>query len=539
MASSNLILMRLKSDEFIKLDIYNNFYENICKPLYEKNKYWALIQTLFNPKKFGEIKDKYNINSMNIEKILYGYRYCINELLSDEACDDDDNDNDDNKKDYLYSSLYDRNYLSLKYYPGSDIRDEPYYELYSKIKKHFNEKPNDEGCYVCLCKNGYYHSVPSGFPGSQESSLKCPRCNKEIGAIFNEKFDENNKELKTEYEIVKRENYFRIFRDEAEIDELKKDKNKREQFYKINPMTLRVFEEKYMNRLYEKEKGLPNNIEKNYYLRDNKIIRNLSQISYRLLNYILYSHLFFARIFINSERFDRYKPKDMSWGETLNVSFELLKNELSKKGINSIEIFMNNIFKELFEKLHEKEIINEYKDLIDFENELEKLIQEKIKKSSEEIKKYEENIKNNNNDKTSAINLLNETYDKDLYDKKEYPCYEYFYYSDYLDENYLMNNILALNDANKYPLLNKYINYKKDKKNEDDKYSLSKFILFNKVLNLISEKYSHKITREYAENTLIKETEIYKNAENSKLIDKFIKFYNELKIDDSKKKEIK
>jgi len=540
MASSNLILMRLKSDEFIKLDIYNNFFENICKPLYEKNKYWVLIQTLFNPKKFGEIKDKYNINSMNIEKILYGYRYCINELLSDEACDDDDdNDNDDNKKDYLYSSLYDRNYLSLKYYPGSDIRDEPYYELYSKIKKHFNEKPNDEGCYVCLCKNGYYHSVPSGFPGSQESSLKCPRCNKEIGAIFNEKFDENNNELKTEYEIVKRENYFRIFRDEAEIDELKKDKNKREQFYKINPMTLRVFEEKYMNRLYEKEKGLPNNIEKNYYLRDNKIIRNLSQISYRLLNYILYSHLFFARIFINSERFDRYKPKDMSWGETLNVSFELLKNELSKKGINSIEIFMNNIFKELFEKLHEKEIINEYKDLIDFENELEKLIQEKIKKSSEEIKKYEENIKNNNNDKTSAINLLNETYDKDLYDKKEYPCYEYFYYSDYLDENYLMNNILALNDANKYPLLNKYINYKKDKKNEDDKYSLSKFILFNKVLNLISEKYSHKITREYAENTLIKETEIYKNAENSKLIDKFIKFYNELKIDDSKKKEIK
>ena len=149
----------------------------------------------------------------------------------------------------------------------------------------------------------------------------------------------------------------------------------------------------------------------------------------------------------------------MSWGETLNVSFELLKNELSKKGINSIEIFMNNIFKELFEKLHEKEIINEYKDLIDFENELEKLIQEKIKKSSEEIKKYEENIKNNNNDKTSAINLLNETYDKDLYDKKEYPCYEYFYYSDYLDEDYIMNKILKNNDIKKYPMVNKYLDY--------------------------------------------------------------------------------
>ena len=62
-------------------------------------------------------------------------------------------------------------------------------------------------------------------------------------------------------------------------------------------MTLKQFEEKYMNKLYDREKGLPINIDKNYYLRDDKIIRNLSQISYRLLNYILYSHLFFARIF--------------------------------------------------------------------------------------------------------------------------------------------------------------------------------------------------------------------------------------------------
>ena len=43
-----------------------------------------------------------------------------------------------------------------------------------------------------------------------------------------------------------------------------------------------------MNKLYEKEKGLPTDIDVNYYLKDNKIIRNLSQISYRLLNYILY-----------------------------------------------------------------------------------------------------------------------------------------------------------------------------------------------------------------------------------------------------------
>ena len=76
---------------------------------------------------------------------------------------------------------------------------------------------------------------------------------------------------------------------------------------------------------------------KEKFLRDDKKIRNLSEVSYRLLNYILYSHLFFARIFTNLESFDKYKPTER--GEIINESFELLKYELSKKGINSIEIF--------------------------------------------------------------------------------------------------------------------------------------------------------------------------------------------------------
>ena len=407
--------------------------------------------------------------------------------------------------------------------------------IYSKIYYHFNVNPND-GCYVCLCIKGFYHLVPSGFPGIQESNLKCPNCGKEIGVIKKETMDDN--ELKTEYEIVKRDDYFRIFKDEEEIESLKKNKDKRDKIYKINYMTLREFEEKYMNRLYEREKGLPINIDKNYYLRDNKIIRNLSQISYRLLNYILYSHLFFARIFTKQERFDKYKPKDMGWGEIINESFILLKNELSKKGINSIEIFMNYTFKELFEKLYERDCIDDYKELIDFEKDLDNLIQEKIKKSIEEIKNYNKVIEINSIDKNDSISLLKEKYDKSNYKKEEYPYYEYFYYSDCLDEKYIMDKFLKNIEKKKFPMLYKYLDYNMNKKNKDDKYTLDKLNLFNKVLNIINEKYSHKITREYAEKTTLKDTEIYKNAELSKLIDKFIKFYNELKISDGKGKEI-
>ena len=364
--------------------------------------------------------------------------------------------------------------------------------------------------------------------------MKCPYCEKEIGLI--KRIGE--KKEKTEYEIVKRDGYVRIFKNEDEIESLKKNKDKKEEICKINYMTLKQFEKQYMKRLYEKEKGLKDNVDKVYYLKENKFIRNLTPISYRLLNYILYSHLFFAKIFTNQERFDRYKPKELSWGEFLYKNFELLKKELSKKGVESVEIFMNYIFKDLFENLHEKESIDEFKELISFEKELENLIQEKIEKSLEEIKKYNKIIEINSNDKKDSINLLNEKYDKRNYKKEEYPYYEYFYYSDFLDENNVNDIISKKKEKKFYPILNKYLEYNKKKLNIKDKYSLNKFNLFNKVLNLISERYSNKITREYAEKTPLKETEIYKNAEHSKLIDKFIIFYNDLKITDNNGHEI-
>ena len=101
-----------------------------------------------------------------------------------------------------------------------------------------------------------------------------------------------------------------------------------------------------------------------------------------------------------------------------------------------------------------------------------------------------------------------------------------------------MEKVLIHEDKNKFPIIDKYLDFKMNKKNVDDKYSLDKLSLFNKVLNLINYKYSHKITRLFAEKTLIKDTELYKNEENSKLIDKFINYYNELKNKDSKGNEI-
>jgi hypothetical protein len=114
--------------------------------------------------------------------------------------------------------------LEQKFYPGSDPKqEEPYYELYNKIENHFKENTM-QGCYVCLCPKGYYHSVSSGFPGFSEIKLNCPNCGKEIGA--KEKYEEIKNEkndiikLHKVYVPIRRENYFRILRDKKEIDKL-------------------------------------------------------------------------------------------------------------------------------------------------------------------------------------------------------------------------------------------------------------------------------------------------------------------------------
>ena len=547
MASYNIILLNLKKNKFVESEYYNNFFINICVPLFGENKeeininednkinkLFKLIQFLFDKNEYSKIKDIYSIKAENIDSLLYGYRYCLNEIAEEKK-----------RRECIYSSLYDINkidYLKEKFYPGSDTKDESYYELLNKIENHFKEKPN-EGCYVCLCNRGYYHSIPSGFPGYLEKNLKCPYCEEDIGSKelnideVNDNDEKDNKFMLI-YEPVNRLKYFRIFEDEEEMNRLNDKKDTRNMLNKINKMTKKEFIDNYIKILYKKEKGL-NEIDENKFKKDNKIIRNLSQITYRLLNYILYSHLFFARLYTNSDKFDQFLPyffensekKRMTWFNTINKCFTLLQKELEKVGIKRFEIFMNLIFKELFNKLHIQECINKYEELFDLEDDIESMVRIKIKKAKEVIDNINKTEENNSKNKTSSINLLKEKYSKDNYNKNEFPYYEYFYYTDYPDENYI-GNILEDEDKNKYPILIKYLEYKNRSKKDIDKYSADNFIIFNKVINLFNERYSNQITRKLAETQIIIDSDIYhENDEITKLIDKFISIINDFKLE--------
>ena len=474
----------------------NEFYKNVCEPLFNSDK--LLLQAIdlfYKPPKFKEIKTTYKINSNNINPILFGYRYCLNEIFS-------------NKTNSIYYPLYKNNVrnLSDKLYPGNNTK---FILAYSDIIKHFKEKP-EEGCYVCLCENLYYHSVPSGFPGNGQLNMICPGCKKNIGS----------RKKGEDIEIVKRENYYRIFKDDDEINAVKSNRIKKEKLKEINYMTLQQFKEKHISQIYKKEKGIYI-CDKNSFINDMNVIRNLSQISYRILNYILYSNLFFSRIITNNREYDKYLPRKMNWADLLCECWNILKNELLKINICSIEEFMNYIFIELFPLLNKEKSIDEYDDLIKLEDKLETMIQNTIKKYKEEGIKTTSS--QSDSEKASFINLLKEKYSKDDYKIEEYPFYEFLYYTDYLDENYISKKLEQMYE-NKYPVLKIYLENKNQ--TENDKYSLKNLYLFNNVLNLISEKYSNKISREYAEKNKIKDTEIY--MDNKDLIDKFIEYYNSL-----------
>ena len=89
-------------------------------------------------------------------------------------------------------------------------------------------------------------------------------------------------------------------------------------------MTIDDFKETYINNKFQEEKGITKNDE-NHLKKDNKIVRDLTQVSYRLLNFILYSHLFFARLLTEEKAYDNFLPEKMKWGNINKSTLGIIK----------------------------------------------------------------------------------------------------------------------------------------------------------------------------------------------------------------------
>ena len=163
-------------------------------------------------------------------------------------------------------------------------------------------------------------------------------------------------------------------------------------------------------------------------------IRKLSQAGYRLLNFILYSHLFYSNClgYISNENMNKYICDGITCIKMLVINWNLLKDALQSKGIQIIQIFMNLIFDKLIEKLKKCKEIKTNEEREKFEEEIEILIQESLKEYEAYSKTYLElNQEALQLDKHNMKSLMLENNEITTYDEENYPFYKFFFMSTY------------------------------------------------------------------------------------------------------------
>ena len=509
--SSNIIISNLG---------FNNFLGNSN----EYSKYSSFIKRLFDNKlKLPEItkklfllysnKDEFNktmkkklmddeglteINLKTFEILLYSLRFCLK------------TSNCQNPDGYLYSQLITNDCekkISENCIPGNNILDDIFFDNFAEIEKNLNILPSNYGVYVCSC--GIYYVIgPNGFPSEKS---ECLNCGKDIGGQGNI--------------LVNRPGHYRIFKDLAQKQiefELYQENDQN-----IPNMILEEYKAKIIEPKIENYKFGISKVTKLLFENTHLQVRKLSQTGFRLLNFILYSHLFYANCldFINNENMKKYVCEGMSCIKMIEINWNLLKNTLQSKGI-IIQIFMNLIFNKLSEKLKNCKEIKTLQERENFEDEIEKLLEEAFKEYEEYSKKYLElNQEALYLTKHSMKSLMLEMNDIKEYDEENYPFYKYFFMTTYPSRDSFINELKKVIQYEiKNPLLASYINQ------DIDKINILKYLPdFNEFVNFMIDNYSYKISRKEASKKILKDEEIYKNNVDN-FRDKFNKFKKIWKI---------
>ena len=99
---------------------------------------------------------------------------------------------------------------------------------------------------------------------------------------------------------------------------------------RLGNMTLADYKTKVIDPIIEKSKFGISKIKRNMFEEVNQKVRKLSSIGYRLLNFIVYSHLFYANClgFISNDNVKKYICEGMTLIQMLEVNWSLLKDAL-------------------------------------------------------------------------------------------------------------------------------------------------------------------------------------------------------------------
>ena len=438
------------------------------------------------------------------EIILNSLRFCIQTTYKE------------NKNNFYFNIMTNDFSTIIDSYclPGIDEPDNWIINNYQQLEKHLKTKSPDHGAYVCSC--GFYYEIPPcGFP---TESSQCPNCKKLIGGT------KKKPEEKGYHKMIIRKGHYRIFKN------LEEKKDEFERFNDTDELIPNILLSDYKNKIVDpilnkSTYGIPK-IDKITFIQTNKKIRKLSQVGYRLLNFIFYSHLFFSEClgYVNNEFKEKNSFENIPFIFMLLTDWNLLKQALFEKGITIIQIFLNLIFDKFSELLKNcGEMKNDEQ-----RNTFEEKVEELLNKCYQEYQKYSENYlkinqKLHNTDPEAIKSIILELYNPEQYDEKKYPFLKYFTMTSYSTEEIFRNELYKIkNYENLYPLISSYIN-PKNKEIELLKY-LPKY---NKFLNYMINHYSYKISRKEAYKKKLIDEPIFKDKKND--LDQFFEVWKEIK----------
>jgi len=244
----------------------------------------------------------------------------------------------------------------------------------------------------------------------------------------------------------------------------------------------------------------------------NKKVRNINNITYRVLSFIFYSCVWYAATMyrINPEYLkgfyyeDDNEKKQPSLIYILIDIWNILNEELSKKGINNIQCFLNMIIPEISNLIvTNKKAMFSDEERNEFEKECNNVIEKCI---SEYNNYYITYIRNNQklldiNDDTIE-SILEETSNLENFSNETYPLIKYFYATNYPNNETFMKQLMSLeNPLEEYPVITNYISFISD--NKDEIEFLENFENFNNLIVYVLNKYSNKYSREEAKKVII------------------------------------